>query len=536
MTDAEAIVEDRPNRIQAIWLLPIAVLVIGALAVGEAYLDQGPVITVTFETAAGLQAGKTQVKALSVEVGMVEEVKLADDLGHVVVTAQLDPGTARLLRDDTQVWVVRPRFGTGGISGLGTLLSGAYIELSPGQGSMGQRKFVGLENIPATAPGVPGVRVELSTERASSVGVGDPVLYRGFQVGRVETTELDLETSQIRIGVFVDAPHDQLVTEGSRFWNASGLTIHADASGVRLSADALSSLVAGGIAFDVPSMAEPGGPVADGAKFRLYPDKPSSELDPYAFGKEYVVLFEQSLRGLEPGAPVEYLGIRVGTVIRILHDEFVGRADGNQAVAIVMRAEPGRFGLGDTAEGVRLLEQRLGQSVASGLRATLETGNLITGKLYIAFDQYPEAEAAEIGQFDGYPTLPSLRTGLQRIERQVTALLSKLNALPLDRTVSELNVTLARAKRLLASLDDIAQGEDLRALPARLHDSLRGLESTMASYGEGSEFHEQANGALAELEQTLQSLRALAQTLEERPNSLIFSQSHASDPEPRAAQ
>lgn len=529
----EAVIEERPSRFQAIWLLPVAVVIIGAFAVGQAYLEQGPVIRVTFDTAEGVQAGKTKIKSLSVEVGLVEEVQLADDLSHVIVTAQLDPGTARLLRDDTQIWVVRPRVGTGGISGLGTLLSGAYVELFPGQGDTGKREFVGLENIPATAPGVPGVRVELYTERASSVGVGDPVLYRGFQVGRVEATELDLETSQIRIGVFVDHPHDQLVTEGTRFWNASGLTIQADASGVRLSADALTSLISGGIAFDVPAIAEVGAPVADGAVFRLYPDKPSSELDPYAFGKEYVVQFEQSLRGLEPGAPVEYRGIRVGTVQRILRDELVGRDDGNQAVPVLVRAEPGRFGLGDSEEGVQRMNDRLQQSVASGLRATLQTGNLLTGRLYVAFDHYPDAEIDEIGRFDGYPTLPTLPTGLQRIERQVTALLAKINALPLDRSVNELNATLARAKGLLASLDEMAQGEEMRALPGRLDESLRELEATMVSYRQGSEFYDQANLTLAELSQTLQSLRALAETIEEKPNSLIFSQTHAPDPEPR---
>ncbi|MCZ6709094.1 MAG: intermembrane transport protein PqiB [Gammaproteobacteria bacterium] len=534
MSEVEAVVEDKPGGFQAIWLLPVAVVVIGAWVIAQSYLTQGPTINVIFETAEGIQAGKTRVKAHSVEVGTVDEVKLADDRSSVIVTVQLDSGSADLLREDTQFWVVRPRIGTGGVSGLGTLLSGAYIELYPGMGVMGKRDFVGLENVPATPPGVPGVRITLYSDRANSVGAGDPVLYRGFQVGRVESAEID-EFSRIHIGVFIEAPHDQYVKRGARFWNASGLTIEGDASGIRVVVDSLTALLAGGIAFDVPAFAEAGQPVADGAAFRLFRDKRSSETDPYEFGRLYVLRFEQSLRGLRPGAPVEYRGIRVGTVQHIMIDVLgrFERGDGTR-VPVLIRVEPGRFGVGDSEEGIRQLEDGLDASVSNGLRATIQTGNLLTGSLYISFDHYPDEPAATVGEFDGHPELPTLPGGLQRIERQISTLLAKINDLPLDRTVTELNDTLTRAKSLLASVDQIADSEEMQAMPARINATLEELEAAVASFSQGSEFYDHTNVVLVELTQTLQSLRAVTRTLEEAPNSLVFSATHEPDPEPKA--
>jgi len=527
-----ATVEDKPPRIQAIWILPLLVLVVGIYVVVQAYFEQGPTITVRFETAAGLQAGKTQLKALNVEIGLVEEISLADNLSHVLVTAKLNPGTESLLREDTQIWVERPRVGAGGISGLGTLLSGAYVELSPGTGTTGQREFLGLEQVPATAPGVPGVRIALYSDRSNSVSPGDPVLYRGFKVGKVETTEFDLESSQMRYTAFVDAPYDQLVTQGTRFWNASGLNLEADASGIRLQAGSLTSLIAGGVSFDVPDIAEIGVPVEDGTSFRLYPDQRSSETNPYRFGRLLVAEFEQSLRGLDAGAPIEYRGIRVGTVERIITSQIGEMHGAGTAIPVVLRAEPGRFGLGDTADALQQLDENLAFMVANGLRATVQTGNLLTGSLYISLDHYPDAEPALIGKYDAYPTLPTISSGLERLERQVATLLDKINALPLGDTVEELNATIARARTLLASVDKIVNDEATKALPARLEATLVELERAAASFAEGSELYGGANETLTELSQTLASVRALAQKLEDRPNTLIFSTPQNPDPEP----
>ena len=530
----DATIEDQPPRIQAIWVLPIIVLAIGVYVVVQTYLDQGPTITIRMQTAVGLEAGKTQVKALNVDIGIVDEVELATDLSHVVVTAKLNPGTGRLLREDTQIWVERPRVGASGVSGLGTLLSGAYVELSPGTGAPGRRSFDGLERAPATAPGVPGVRITLLSERANSVSVGDPVLYRGFQVGKIESVSLNLETSEIRYSAFVDAPYDTLVTDGARFWNASGVRLEADASGIRLQTGSLTSLLSGGVAFDVPPLTSSGDPVADGATFQLYGDQRSSETNPYVFGKLYVAMFERSLRGLSAGAPVEYRGVRVGTVERILSDELATFDGGAAAIPVLMRAEPGRIGLGDTQTAVDRLETTLHKSVANGLRATIQTGNLVSGSLYVSLDHYADEEPDSLGEYNGYPTIPTKSSGLRRLEQQVETLLAKLNDLPLDDTVAELNRTVADARELLASVDKLVNSDAMQSMPAQINATLAELEGAAASFADGSELYSGASESLAELNATLQSVRSLADTLEEQPNAVIFPQRKRIDPIPGA--
>lgn len=537
MSDVESVVvadvEDKPPRFQAIWFLPLFVLAVGIYVVVQSYLEQGPTITIRFETAAGLQAGKTQLKALNVEVGLVEEVMLSEDLKHVLVTAKLNPGTRTLLREDTQIWVERPRIGAGGISGLGTLLSGAYIELSPGTGELGKRDFTGLEQVPATAPGVPGLRIELYSERANSVSPGDPMLYRGFRVGKIEATRLDLETSQIRYIAFIDSPYDQLVTPSTRFWNASGLNLEADASGIRLQSGSLTSLIVGGVSFDVPNIEDNGEAVADGASFRLFPDQRSSQTNPYVHGQLLVAEFEQSLRGLEAGAPVEYRGVRVGTVERVVSQFNLNEVSGDgRAIPVFLRAEPGRFGLGDSEEGLENLDYLLERSVAGGLRATVQTGNLLTGSLYVSLDYYPDEAPQAMGDYEGYKTIPTLSGGLQQLERQIATLLDKVNSLPLETTVKELNSTITTARSTLASVNALVADESTKALPARIESALAELERAAASFSEGSPLYGDADATLLELNETLASIRALAQSLEDQPNSLIFAKPSNPDPEP----
>ncbi|MEM9623182.1 MAG: intermembrane transport protein PqiB [Pseudomonadota bacterium] len=532
VSSTPATVEDKPPRIQLIWLMPLLVLAVGAYVVVQTYLNQGPSIVVQFETAEGLQAGKTQVKALNVEIGLVEEVRLAEDLSHVLVTAKLNPGTQNLLRQDTQIWVQRPRVGVSGISGFGTLLSGAYVELSPGTGATGKREFVGLESVPSTAPGVPGVRLTLYSERDNSVGAGDPVMYRGFTVGKIETSELDLETSNINYSAFIFAPYDTLITNSTRFWNASGINLKVDASGFNLQSGSLASLVAGGVAFDIGRDHKNETPVPNGTAFRLHGNERSSNTNPYRYGKLLVAMFDQSLRGLEVGAPVEYRGIRVGTVEDVLINELRKMDTQPAAVPVVFRAEPGRFGLGDSPQALQHLDERLRGSIEQGLRATLQTGNLITGSLYISLDFYPDATPEGMGEYNGYPTMPTVSTGLAQLESQVTTLLTKLNELPLQATISELNSTIASSRNVLNALNDIAADEDMQALPARLNATMIELQNVAASVAAGSELYEGASGTLQELSDTLHSVQALADKLEARPNALIFGSTSSPDPEP----
>jgi len=528
MTEAKATVSER-RRISAIWLVPIVALALGIWMVIHTLRSQGPEITVVFSSGASLEADKTKIKFRDVEVGLVGSVRLADDLESVVVTARLDKAAAPLLREDTQFWVVRPRVGPEGVSGLGTLLSGGYIELAPGTGKEGRRHFEGLEDPPVTPAGAPGLKFRLVAEQSGSVGSGTPILYKGFRVGRIESAEFDVDSQKMRYGAFIAAPYDDLVTSTTRFWNASGITLSATADGIQVQTASLESVLIGGVTFGLPEEVEPGEPVQSGETFKLYQDYASVNERPYRQSVEYVVRFPQSVRGLRPGAPVEYRGIRIGRVERVLLTEMTAARAYRKAqpIPVLIRLEPGRFTLPDTEEGAAEMERRIEEAIGLGLRATLSTGNLLTGSLYVNFDMYPDEPPAEMETFAGRPTLPTIASGLEGIQVRLSALLDKLNELPLGEMLD-------RVDRLLADVDAIVASEGVQSLPASLEETLAQLRDTLDSVSTDSAMQERLLRTITEFDRTLQSLRSLLETLKEKPNALIFSSEPGEDPQPPA--
>ncbi len=528
MSEAQATIRER-RRLSFIWFVPIVALLLGIWMVVHTFRSQGPLVRIVFSTAEGIEAGKTKIKMRSVEVGLVESAGLADDLESVIVEARLNKAATPLLREDTQFWVVRPRIGAGGISGLGTVLSGGYIQLSPGTGAQGRRDFVGLENPPVTPPGAPGLRLRLTSRRAGSVSRGDPILYQGYRVGRIESSAFDIASGEMRYAIFIDAPYDALVTTTTRFWNASGVSASVTADGIELDTASLETLLVGGVAMGRPTGIEPGEPVEADASFELYPNQRSVSERPYRYGLEYVVRFAQSVRGLEPGAPVEYRGIRLGQIVRVLVAEGVARGlNGTGApIPVLIRLEPGRLTLPDSDEGVEKASQALAKAVRNGMRATLATGNLITGRKYVSLDIFPDASPPESEEFAGYPTIPTVAGGMEAIEQRLASLLDKLSALPLEGP-------LEKAEQVFADLDAFLASSAVQELPASLEASLAGLREAVDSVSVDSALQERLLRTITELDRTLRSLRNVANTIEEKPNALIFNREPLEDPWPPA--
>jgi paraquat-inducible protein B len=528
MAEARASVSER-RRISPIWFVPIVALVLGVYMVIHTLQSQGPEIIVEFETAAGITAGKTKIRVRNVEVGLVESVRLGDDLERVILTARLDPEATPLLRADTQFWVVRPRIGAAGISGIGTLLSGAYVQLLPGTGPEGRRDFVGREEPPVTPTGTPGLRIRLERRTAGSLSTGDPILYKGYRVGRIEETSFDVESRRMLYGGFIDAPYDDLVNSATRFWDASGISLSATADGIELKTGSLQTLLVGGITFGLPEGVGPGSPVEDDASFKLYDDFKAVNERPFRHSIEYVVSFEQSVRGLRPGAPVEYRGIPIGQVERVLWAEMAKDMRGTgDAIEVLIRIEPGRLELPDTLASVERMEKVISNSVAIGLRASLATGNLLTGSRYIALDIHPD-EPGAIGTYAGRPTIPSIPGGLEGVQQKLFALLDKLNALPLEDLT-------ASAAGAIANLKTVLESESMQELPLSLDRTLADLQRALDTVSPNSALHEHLLRTLTELNRTLASLRRLLATLDDKPNSVIFSREPPSDPEPAAGK
>jgi len=531
------VVEADRRKLSGIWLVPLVAIVLGLWLAVNAYLKQGPTVTLYFADAEGLEADKTQVKARSVAVGTVTAVRLADDLEGVVVTAELTPEAGPLLREDTQFWVVRAEVRGASVTGIGTLLSGAFIEISPGEGApTRKREFQGLDRRPVSPVGTPGKRLKLVSASSGSVSVGSPVLYRGYRVGKVESIELQVETKRVMYSIFVDAPYDVLVSSNTRFWNASGISAELSTEGIKVNVGSLQSALMGGVAFDLPRYAEAGREVDADTLFRLYPDEASIHQDPYQYANEYVVRFAQSLRGLNPGAPVNYRGIRVGSVVRIMLADLTATATpgtSGRSIPVLIKIEPGRMALEDSSEGSAILTESMAIAVEHGLRATLASGNIITGARLIELDMYETDSVEELGEFLGHPTIPTRSGGLAHIQVQISQLLSKLNNLPVEGVLTRMESAVTELEGTLVAVRRVVESDKLQELPASVQQTLDELNEVLEGFDSRSEFQGELIRVMDELKSALQNVDSFAEQLSDRPNSLVFPQKETPDPEPR---
>ena len=492
-----AVIRER-RRFSPVWIVPIIAALLGAWLVWKYYSARGPAITVRFENAEGIVAGKTQVLCRSVNVGTVETVELTKDLKGVVVHMQMEREATRLLTQDAQIWVVRPRYSGSGISGLTTIVSGSYIELEPGVAGTDRREFVGLENPPVTPKGVPGLHITLFTDEAGGVGPGTAITYKGLSAGRIESRIFHPENGKVEFGAFVSAEFAPLVRTNTKFWNASGIDVQLGANGLQLHTGTLESLLMSGITFGQPNGAS-APPVTDGATFTLYENLEDTKKFAMRSSLPYLLLFTGSVRGLSDGAPVEFRGVRIGTVNGVSFRYLSN--DPERRVPVLVQIDP-TFITNLPSDNTEAAENFVADAVRNGMRASLKTGNLLTGQLYVDLDFQKDAPAMSVTEIDGYRVLPTAAGGLGELTEKANAVMDKLQALPLEETVKNASDALAAIKNVTAS-----------------------LKTTLGSYNADSQMYR-------ELVETLNSVRALADTIERKPNSLIFGKGKSAEPTP----
>ena len=265
-----AMAEVKPvHRVSKVWFIPIIAVLIGSWMVFQTWSNQGPLITVFFETAEGITIDITKIKLREITIGKVVDLKLNDNFDGIQITARLEKNTQKLLKIDTEFWVVKPRIGNGGVSGLSTLLSGAYIELSPGIKSESRYDFVGLENPPVTPLGTPGLHITLDSDSQSGLDIGDSIIFRGIKVGRIEYVHFNVDERTVYYDAFIESPYDKLVTTNTRFWQINGIEIDLSADGLRVQTVTFETFIGGGVTFDVPANL-PKGEIITNGRFSLF--------------------------------------------------------------------------------------------------------------------------------------------------------------------------------------------------------------------------------------------------------------------------
>ena len=527
-----------------VWIFPIVTALIGAWVLFYHYSHQGPEVTLITANAEGIEGGKTTIKSRSVDVGVVESATLADDLTHVEIKARLNSGMEKLLHKDTVFWVVKPQIGREGISGLGTLLSGVYIELQPGAKGSKMDKYDLLDSPPLAPPDAKGIRVILDSKKAGQLSPGDPVLFRGYRVGSVETSTFDTQKRNISYQLFINAPYDRLVTNNVRFWKDSGIAVDLTSAGMRVEMGSLTTLLSGGVSFDVPEGLDLGQPVAPKTAFVLYDDQKSIQDSLYTDHIDYLMFFKDSVRGLQPGAPVEFRGIRLGTVSKVpfFAPNMRQTFNDDYRIPVLIRIEPERLKmqLGENADVV----EHLGELLKRGLSGSLKTGNLVTGALYVDLDFYPNTPAITgIREFNGYQIIPTVSGGLAQIQQRLMEALDKINKLPLNPMIEQATSTLSESQRTmknlqttLDSMNKILASQSMQQLPTDMQSTLRELNRSMQGFQPGSAAYNKMVADMQRLDQVLRELQPVLKTLNEKSNALVFEAKDKKDPEPKRAK
>ncbi len=511
---------------QLVWIVPIiAVIVAGWLAV-RTVLNRGPTVEITFETASGLEAGRTSVRYKDVEVGTVTAIGLSEDRGGVVVTARFTPQARDLIVQDTKFWVVRPRITGGQALGLGTILSGAYIALDPGQSREQQRRFTGLEIPPAVTSDAQGRQFILRAPDMGSIDVGSPVYFRRVRVGQIVAAELDPGGKGVFFRAFVNEPHHQYVTTATRFWNASGIDLSLDARGLRLQTQSLISIAIGGVAFQEPPNAKPASPAAPETEFTLYEGPESALQQPPQVRDRYILYFDQSVRGLSVGAPVDFRGVVIGDVARVSLDYNRGRVSLRPAVEINIYPERLAASLREAGPAQEPAERQAmwGRFIERGLRAQLRTANLITGVLYVTLDMFPKERPIRVKAGAEPMEIPTLPGGFEELQSSMASVMKKLEQIPYSeiagdvrKTVKTLDMTLREVHALVGRLDKEIAPE----LREALKDARATLDKAQGILAQDAPLQGDLRATLRDVSRAAQSMRNLADYLERHPESII---------------
>jgi len=495
----EAVVKKR-SGISIVWIIPIVAAVIGAWVAYKTLSETGPTITITFENAEGLEAGKTKVKFKDVEVGMVKSIDLEKDLKHVLVTVQMNAGSKGYLTEKTRFWVVKARITAGTVSGLGTLLGGAYIAIDPVAGGKFVDKFTGLEQAPVVTTAQPGRHFLLKADSRGSLDIGAPIYFRQIKVGEVVSYELAEDNETVNFKIFIDAPHHLKVTQNTRFWNASGIDVSLSATGFNVEMESAVSLLTGGLAFGLPPDTPPGEVVPENTVFTLHDSQAKAFERKITLREKFLLYFDGTVRGLAADAPVEFRGITIGRVVSV--DLEFDRESEEFVIPVLIEMEPERFGGGTTAYAAEKRRQILEGFVARGFRAQLKTGNILTGKLYVDLDFYPDAEKQELRQAKGYVVLPTIPTSIEEITRSVNTVLDKVQEFPFGRIGADMTQTLANLDRTIL----------------QANDTLKSIDTLFAN---DSPMSRDLQDTLRELSDSARSLRVLADYLERHPEALL---------------
>lgn len=492
-------------RLSFVWLVPILATLVGVWIGVNTIRDEGPKITIQFPSAEGLEAGKTKIRFNGVEVGTISRIGLSDDYQQVVVTAEMSPQSERFLVKDTQFWVVKPQISGASVSGLSTLISGAYIGMDIGQSQQSERHFMALADVPPEAGGVHGHYFILKAEQMGSISKGAPVYFRRLPAGKVASYELDKGGKFVDVKVFVKEPYNQFVTSDTRFWQASGIDVSLATDGLKIHTESLLSILVGGIAFETPDAGLHLPPAEGNTVFALCKNREEAFWPPAINPFTYTIAFKGSVRGLTIGAPVEFEGIPIGRVTDM--QALLDTKTYDYSLPVTIEVDPARFGvklngITDSKLAASVHQKLVDNLVAHGMRAQLQIGSLITGSRFVALDFFPDAAPVSIDWSQTPVQMPSVQDDFEALKGNLASIVKKIDQLPFKEIGDNLNQTIVGAQGTLTNADQLLTNANKLIAP-------------------DSELDTQLGDLIQKLGGAAQAINLLADYLERHPEALI---------------
>lgn len=483
MNDAPPVsIEDRKEfavgSLSIVWVIPVIALVVSLFVAWQSYASRGPIITLEFEDGAGIAPRETELRFRDVKVGMVEDVYFSEGLRSVIARVRVEPDIAPFVDSTATFWVVRPELSASGVSGLDTVLSGVFIQgawdSDPGPS---KDAFKGLTSAPLYQSGLDGLQIALRSPPGGTLTAETPILYRGIEIGRVGTARISPEGNFAIAEAIIYEPHGRLVTPATRFWDTSGFSVSIGTGGAEIDFTSIATLLAGGITFD--TFVSGGEPVGDGSVFEVYPSEVDARNN--VFDETEVetldirVVFDENIAGLALGAPIEFSGLRVGTVQHLsglVDPDTYG--DNKVRLNVILGIQPARLGLQEEVspqEALDFLQER----VRTGLRARLASGSLLTGGLKVELVDVEDAPDADIVIADGaMPVMPSTQSLVTDAAASVEGVFTRINSLPIEELLQSAIAFMEGARNLVAS-------EDIREVPQDVRGLLNDIRGVVTS-------------------------------------------------------
>ncbi len=518
-----------------VWIIPLVALLSGLWLLVNDYREKGPTITLYVSNADGIEANKTTIKFLSVDVGQVTDIKINKDQSGVILKARLTANVADLLKKDTVFWLVKPRISQDGVSGLSTLVSGVYIEMFPGKSDEEAEEYT-LADVPPLSNDTDGTRLRLVGQNDRLLNVGSPVMYEDFQVGQIERAQFNPDNKTVEYQIFVNSPNDILLGDNVQFWVKSGLDIQANSSGFKIDTGPLSSFITGSISFMEPKDLGKGTKVTKDSVFTIYPNQAALPDQPTPRSIYMVGFFEQSIGALNSGAEVKYKGLNIGRVVQAPYFAGNDRSNllTNRLMPVLFRLEPALLEDEGKAQDKAAWNKNIQTAMSKGLVATLSSSNLLTGQLYIDLqdDLTTDPITKPTSVYDGNIVIGTRVSGMDNTMKQLNGLLVKLNKLDLNGTVNELNGSLRELKQTLKNVNQITSQDSVQKMPAEINQTLQALQHTLSGVSPNSPAYKDVQETLQNLNQTLQKVDPMLRTLNEQPNALIFNKK-GHDPMPQ---